>query len=149
MENGYPLFQAVDEKPFGTPGGSVPVGNTLRTLNTVRVNEFGAVLASNAVTLLAGTYWIEASAPAYAVGRHKLYLRNDTLADLAINGSSEYVSADNQSRSFLAGRVVVPSTQQFSLRHYVQNTVANQGLGVETNTNIPEVYTELKIWKLK
>ena len=60
-----------DQKTSGTEGGNFTSGawNT-RTLNTEVTDTIGSTLSSNQFTLPAGTYYIEASAPAYSVGRH-------------------------------------------------------------------------------
>ncbi|MBK9322713.1 MAG: hypothetical protein IPM97_07165 [Bdellovibrionaceae bacterium] len=72
----------VDEKPANTAGGTFTSGSwQTRTLNTTRFNTIpGASLASNQITLPAGTYYVRAVAPTGepSVWEHKAILYNVT-----------------------------------------------------------------------
>ena len=61
-----------DQKPQGTNGGTFTSGAwRTRDLNTVLTNTItGASLADNQITLPAGKYYVEASAPAYQTFAH-------------------------------------------------------------------------------
>jgi len=152
-----PYIRVEDQKTKGTSGGnsSATTWHT-RTLNT-EVQDTGnyASVASNQVTLAAGTYDIRASAPAAAVNGHHLVLWNDTDNTLALNGTTEYtVSTDaTYTRSQVQGRVTIASSKAFSLRHYTAAAVTN-GLGNANNINDPaaaalnEVYAIFEAWKV-
>lgn len=146
------LLHVRDEKAAGTNGGasSVTTWHT-RTLNTELTNEIsGASLASNQITLGAGTYEIKASAPAFKVSRHKLKLRDTTGAADILIGQSTY-TADVSSvvtHARIVGRFTLAVTSVLELQHYTELAVASNGLGVETNAAVTEVYAEVMIEKV-
>lgn len=152
---GYALFWARDEKAQNTPGGAAVVGPNERTLNTLKVNEIsGASLASNVITLPAGTYYIVASAPAYAVDGHKLTLVNSSTFSVLLEGPSCFnysVATADVTRAELSGRLVVPGGGlSMLLRHFINTAKIVNGLGVQiNNSGLLEVYTDIKIWKVK
>lgn len=154
------LMHVIDQKASGTGGGSVTAAawNT-RTLNTVLVNNIsGASLASNVITLPAGTYYVEASAP--AVGdtstatnqRHKVAIKkvDNTLLLL---GTSECIQPSGssiilQTRSFVRGTFTLAASTGIILDHYF-TTSTSYVAGIPTNiSGYNEVYSEIKIWKV-
>lgn len=152
---GYPLIHVQDQKSNGTSGGAS--GTTTfqrRTLNTVVTNEItGALLSADRVNLPAGTYYFEASAPGYRVDRHRIGLRNDTSATYIAYGPTEYTlsSQDAQTTARLSGRFVLSGTADIEISHYTQTATATNGLGVSCSSGAtaPEIYSDLKIWRLK
>lgn len=140
------MIHVRDEKANTTVGGASVSGQQTRTLNTVVTNTLtGASLASNKVTLAAGTYDVEASAPGHGVGVHKIRLRNDTDSTTILVGTSEYCVVNVQNRSFLKGRFTLAAQKDVLLQHYTFSVVATNGLGVNTSTGDVEVYADLKI----
>jgi len=141
-----------DEKASGTNGGTFTSGSYMtRTLNTVKTNTIsGASLASNQITLPAGTYDIEVSAPAYYVNSHKAKLYNVTDgADLIIGESA--TCGSGSAVSFAArvmGRITLSATKTIDVRHRSSSSKANDGFGVATTFGDVEVYTEVRIWKV-
>lgn len=150
LEFGYPMIHVEDRKASGgTTPATTASGNVIRVLNTVVLNEItGASLASNAVTLPAGSYQYEARAPAYAVGRHKIYLRNETAAAAIKHGSGAYNTPASgvQTDSEVSGKFTLAVTSAVAIYHF---TEGSGNFGVPGNFGIEEVYAELKIWKLK
>ena len=73
LELKHNLLHIRDEKAQNTAGGTFTSGAwRTRDLNTVKTNEItGASLAANQITLPAGTYWVEWSAPAYVVNQNQ------------------------------------------------------------------------------
>lgn len=154
-----PYVRVEDQKTKGTSGGT-PTGaawNT-RTLNT-EVQDTGnyASVASNQVTLAAGTYDIRASAPGCRCDVHHLVLWNATDSTLALDGTSEYSANSGdvqQTRSLVQGRITIATSKAFELRHYFQTSLATSGLGVTSNINDPggaslsEVYAVFEAWKV-
>lgn len=142
------LLHVRDEKASGTNGGSFTSGAwQTRTLNTVKTNEIsGASLASNLVTLPAGTYEIEASAPAYNCGRHQTRLYDTTGAAALVVGTSEYAGSGDrpQTRSFVRGRFMLSVESVVRLDHRCQTTSNLIGLGVP-GSFASEVYAEALI----
>lgn len=149
MSIGYMLLK--DEKTSGTHGGSSAVGIQTRVLNTVSANTIaGASLASNQVTLPAGTYRIHGKAPAF-VNSTKGFLYNVTDAANAIigynfNGIGGSASDQDQSDAFIDGRITIASTKVFEFRQYCSEVTASDGLGASCSQGT-EVYTTLEIVK--
>lgn len=141
-----------DEQAANTNGGAFNAGSfQTRVLNTSVTNTLnGASLASNQVTLPAGTYYVEASAPAALVNRHRAVWFNVTDSAYTLLGTAEYASlADSvQSRSFIYGSFTITSAKVFELRHQCSNTKTTDGLGVASNfASLNEVYAEARIWR--
>ena len=147
----YALIQ--DQKAHGSTGGSSTTnGWVVRDLNTEVTDTGGCVtLGSNQMTLTAGTYRISASAPAYQVAAHRIKLYNATDALDVLLGTSEFCySATIQNRSWLHGQFTIGSGKALEIRHYTQNPIADQGLGVygEYGGSNPEIFTEVELWKV-
>ena len=150
------LLHVRDEKANQTAGGG-STANTfnVRTLNTTATNEItGASLGSNQVTLPAGTYFLEASAPAHQVNGHQTRWFNttDTATELvgstAFSGSTDVTST----HSFITGRFTISAEKVFELQHWTRLTVATNGLGgVATsgsgNTEV-EIFGDVTIKKI-
>ncbi len=141
-----------DVKPSGTAGGSSVAGTQTRTLNTI-VDNTGIVtsLVANQFVLPAGTYSIEASAPATSSEQHRIRLRNISDSLTAIVGSSEYIqsTANVTTRSLLSGEITITSLKTFELQHYITTIRTTNGLGVALASGENEVYSMLKITKIK
>lgn len=142
---GYMLVR--DEKAQNTSGGSSAAGVNVRTLNTVVSNTIsGASLAADRITLPAGTYRIEASAPYYSTDVCRAYLYNITDASISILGTSEDGLAGASGRSFLTGRLTIPAPKVYELREYIGTAIAD-GLGKACNQLGVEVYSQVEITK--
>ena len=146
-----PTLYIEDQKANNTQGGSSVAGAwTQRNLTQVVTNSIsGASLASNRITLPAGTYFVEASAPAYLSNQHKLKLYNYTDSIDILIGSNEYSvnSTGVMTRSHLKGVFTLDAQHEVELRHYVASTYASQGFGVATNMGVIEVYSQIEIRK--
>ena len=94
---GAQLLHVRDEKTAGSDGGTLSSGSwQTRTLNTSVTNEIAsASLASNQISLPAGTYYIEASAPSLGVDGHKVKLRNVTDSLDIIIGSTAFAGVSD------------------------------------------------------
>jgi hypothetical protein len=140
-----------DYKSPGTNAGTFTSGaERTRDLNTIIVNTItGASLSSNQITLPAGTYFIEASAPAYKVDFHKALWRNVTDSTTLIQGTSELTGSgvDVTTRSFYSNRFTIATSKAFELRHWCSATRAGDGFGRATGF-FNEVYSDVKIWKI-
>ena len=159
-----------DHKDSGTGGGTFTSGAwRTRDLNTEVSDPDGIVSIQSSTagtqngggnmghsfTLGAGTYFIDWTAPAYAVNKHKSSLYD-------ITGSS-YLTYGQVARSDSAGNggmcmshgsyIHAPSASNtYEIRHYCQTTLSSSGFGPaggsDTGSTI-EVYTIVKIFKLK
>ena len=145
------VVRLFEEQAANTTGGANVVGTQDRTLNSLD-DDFSIVssLGSNLFRFSTpGKYYIDASAPAYSVNRHKVQL---ALADntIVLDGTSEYADSSNfvANRSHVRGYFTVTDpAQDYKIRHYTQ-TVNAKGLGHEVNNGL-EKYTEVQIWKVE
>ena len=144
------LLHVRDEKANGTAGGTNIAGVNIRDLNTIKTNEItGASVSSNQITLPAGTYYIDGSAPTYRTGYGHVYLYNVTDSANEIYGYNDYANpTDGASRSHVIGRFTIASQKVFELRHYAHTAFATYGLGLFMNYNsLPSTYAEVQIWR--
>ena len=146
------LLHVRDEKASGTPGGTFTTGAwRTRTLNTIKTNEItGASLSSNQITLVTGTYYINAMAPGFNLGRHQTALYNITDSSFEIIGSSEYGTASTNAvtRSFLNSRFTISAQKTFELQHRCETTDTTYGFGVDSAFSQVCVYAEVQIWRI-
>ena len=146
----YAILQ--DQKAQNTGGGTFTAGAwQTRDLNTEVFDPDGIVsLSTNQFTLIAGTYLIHWSAPAYAVQRHQSILYDVTGVAYLDRGTSAYsrdAGTGQTSRSFGTARVTISSSNTYEIRHRGTVTHATNGFGIETNVTTPEVYTVVEIYK--
>ena len=148
------LLHVRDEKASGVHGGTFPIGTwEKRDLNTVLTNEIaGASLASSVITLPAGTYWIEASAPHYDTNGfvHKATLYNTADNGEEVVGTSMKGGAavDATTFSWVSGRFIIGAEKTFELRHKATGASTSWGFGGACSFGIVEVYSDVKIWKV-
>ena len=149
---GYILLQ--DQKTLGTAGGGA-TANTWQTRDlTNEVSDTGSActLSSNQFTLLAGTYRINASAPAYQVAVHRLRLKNVTDTTYPLYGLTAFshgTSPSSQTHSALNGEFTIASSKAFSLEHFTQSTSASTGLGIGAGVGAgTEIYGQVELWKV-
>ncbi|MDQ0391124.1 hypothetical protein [Labrys monachus] len=139
-----------EEQASGTGGGSSVTGSaTTRTLNTVKRNVLsGASLASNQVTLPAGTYFATWAAPGYKCQTHQSVLYNVT--DGAEIGRGRHMYSDptylDMAASVGEAAFTISSAKVVQVRHQFSLATTN-GLGAANSLGI-EIYTELMIWKV-
>lgn len=141
-----------EQQATNTAAGGFTSGSFVtRALNTVVRNVIsGASLASNQITLPAGTYAVEWSAPAAQVGAHATRLRNVTDSATIETGTSEITptgTANIQSRSFGIAVFTLSSSKVIQLEHQCATTKATNGLGLPTNISAHEVYSWVNVWK--
>ena len=140
-----------DQKTLGTDGGTFTAGAwRTRDLNTELIDADGIVsISSNQFTLQAGTYFVEASAPAYKTNRHmiKLYQTSGTPANVA-TGTSMYASSGGAgfSRADVFARFTISGATTYEIQHYAETSETTYGFGVGTDLST-EIYTVVKIFK--
>ena len=148
-----------DVKPSGTAGGTFNSGSWIdRTLNTELDPESFVTFNSsnNYFALESGTYKINWSAPAYNTGEHKTQLvhANNTsfTSPTNIQGSSEFDSSgiepNTQTRSFGETVVTITETTYFKLQHRCAANQNSNGLGIESNFSVDEVYSQIVVQDL-
>ncbi|MCB0156471.1 MAG: hypothetical protein KDF65_16860, partial [Anaerolineae bacterium] len=108
-------------------------------------------IGSNQITLDAGTYIIEWSAPAFFVDGHQTRLRNITDASTAAVGSREWTASSDsqQTRSTGTTQVTIASSKAFEIQHRCGTTRATDGFGRSNLDSFGEQieYTQVKIIK--
>ncbi len=148
------LLHVQDRKSANTSGGTPSVGDNIRDLTNIIENDISASLSSNQITLLAGTYWCRAIAPAYRTDEHRAYLYNVSDTSIELVGSNAFaqnssLSDGQQTPSMVHGRFTISSTKIFELRHEIASASGGtQGFGFETNNGQIEIYSDIMIRKI-
>ena len=135
-----------------TDGGTFTASATweIRTLNNYIIDTNSIVsLASNQFTLQIGKYIIKASAPAYKVDSHQIYLYDTDLASAVSVGTTAFSAAADgvMTRSELAFYISAASEKVYEIRHRCGTTRATDGRGKAGNLT-SEVYTVVEIYKI-
>lgn len=127
-----------------------------QVLNTVKTNEItGASLATNLISLPAGTYYVDARASYFqstasgSVCKVLAVFFNNTLGLTVATSNGVYLT--NAGASFigiqgevsLTGRFTLAATSSMSLQLYKSFANVAQPTGL-----VPEVYSDVKIWKV-
>lgn len=142
-----------DQQTSGTNGNTFTkdvftkraIGNNTAVVNNIS----GASLASDVITLPAGTYYVEGSAPGYKCDNHVTKLRNTTdAADLLIGTAERSESSvGTQTRSYIRGWFTITAQKTVEFQHRCSTTRTTDGLGVAATFGVSEVYAEIAIWK--
>lgn len=140
----------VRQETSGQGGTSTATTWTKRVLNTVMTNEItGASLASDQITLPAGTYEIHASAPILDAFRFQLRLRNTTDNATLVVGTSENMGGtDDISRGHVDGRFTIDGIKVLEFQYWVAFAQATNGLGIAVGSGETNVYAEVFITKI-
>lgn len=156
VTNSIALYNAItdyvlitDEKAQNTDGGTFTSGAwRTRDLNSEKsdTNNLASV-ASNQVTLAAGTWLFRCFAPAYTVGLHALRLQNITAGTTLITGISNYNNALAISMAYLIGRATLAIQSVLELQHQCGVTVSTNGFGVAANFQA-ETYAVFEAWRI-
>jgi hypothetical protein len=146
----YAVF--ADEKSAGTNGGTFSSGAwRTRDLATTQYNGItGASIASNQITLAAGTYKVSAYAPAIQLNYHTARLYNITDSAVTILGTALYSdqgAAYVTSYSIIEGIFTIAAQKVFEIQHYSSETRNAYGFGLGTNF-AANVYTVVSIAKI-
>ena len=150
---GGQLFHVSDVKSAGTHGGASSSGSWLtRTLNTSVTNEItSASLASNQITLPAGTYQIFAVCVFEADGIIKARFRNvsdNTTVCASMNGLGGSAAVPIGQNLPLYTRMTIASSKVFELQYRVTASIGSTGLGRASNFGESEIYSNVLIWKI-
>jgi len=140
-----------EEQTAGTDGGTFTAAAWRTRVLTTQVVDTGGdiALASNQMTVEAGTYRCRISAPAYRAGLHQAILYNVTDTAEELVGTSEFAesgAAATQSRSLIVGRFTLAAQKVLEVRHYGSVTQANDGFGLALGQTT-EIYTIVELWK--
>jgi hypothetical protein len=148
--------KAVDQKAEATVGGTFTSGAwQTRDLNTIQWDDESLIasLASNRITLVAGTYETRIHAPMYSVSRARLRLQNITDATTVLVGSSgphAYGPTNGAAYNLIFGRFTIAAGKALEIQHVCQVTANTYGFGVPIGDVFAgvgvEVYTEAEFW---
>jgi hypothetical protein len=143
-----------DEKTTNTAGGTFTSGAwQTRTLNTVhsKTGIFAAmadasILATNQITLPAGTYRVLIFCPAQNVNAHKARLQNITDGTRTLIGMSAHAGATGGvgTSAVISGRFTITAQKVFEVQHQATTTRATDGFGLASNFDT-EIYTTVEI----
>lgn len=140
-----------EQQAAGTAAGGFTSGSFVtRALNTAVRNVIsGASLVANVITLPAGTYAVEWSAPAAGVNVHQTRLFNVTDSAVIETGTSESSANTGASPTRSLGNAVFTLTSSKGIRldHQCGTTVPTSGLGKAASFGAHEVYSWVNIWK--
>lgn len=139
-----------DQKVQGTDGGTFTSGVwQIRDLNTIIGGTANISLINNQIILQPGGYQIEVISPAYAVGNHRLRLRNVTDGITFAYGSNATSNATNptSTNTILETKIFASKPITLEVQHQAQITQATTGFGLASNFG-PEIYTIVKIIQL-
>lgn len=149
---GLQILSVHDAQSNGTNAGTFTSGAwRTRTLNTSLLNTIsGASLGSNQITLPAGTYFLQATAPAYKTNSNNLRWYNITDSSLVALGANNYAGTTNEiaATALLNCSFTITGTKVFELQHYGAVTQATTGFGVSGNLGYTEMYAQLTIIKV-
>jgi hypothetical protein len=145
----YAIFR--DFKSGNASGGTFTSGAwRTRDLNTTVINNItGCSLASNQVTLAAGTYYVNATAPGRTVDNHQTRLYNTTdSAELGF-GTDAYIAAgvNASGTSPLQTYFTLAGEKVIELQHRCLTTRADDGFG-QNNGFGTETYAVITIVKV-
>ncbi len=145
---GYILVR--DERTAGTHGGGFTSGSyQTRVLQTeVTDTNNDCSLASNQLTLTAGTYEAWISCTFYRCGLNKSRLRNVTDSTTVLVGHNAYgvnAADDASGISLIVGRFTIAASKALEVQHQCQTTKATDGYGTACNMTEPEVYTIVEL----
>ena len=146
----YAVFQ--DVKSSGGGGNFTSGAFRTRDLQTSQFNNItGCSLASNQITLAAGTYIINAVAPAESVDQHQTRFQNITDSTTAVLGGNAYAAPGATGLSTYSvcdGGFTIASSKVFELQHRATTTRNGTGFGVNNGFGVGETYAIITIAKV-
>lgn len=146
----YILIQ--DQKTAGTSGGTFTSGDwRTRDLNTEVTDTGGhASIASNQITLVAGTYQCKIYAPAFTVGDHQARLQDITNNTTLLYGTcafSNQAGYSDVTNSIIAGRFTLTGNTTLEVQHKCYQTQNTNGFGVSFGATESAIYTTAEFWR--
>jgi hypothetical protein len=140
-----------EEQAYNADGGTFTLGDwRTRVLNT-EVSDAGnhASLASNQITLAAGTYRAHIICPVYGVvTSHVARLYNTTDSAVLLLSGSEYSGTSTSGHALIVGRFTIAASKVLEVQHQSTGTVATNGFGSASYiSGVASVYTQVELWK--
>lgn len=141
-----------DQKANNTIGDLYSSGSYAEiVLNTVLSNTIvGASLASNRINLPAGTYYVEAFVPIYAgatgVGNTKARISNYTDTSVLLLGQNMQVGDAQTHTTLVSGEFTLTAAKDINIEARASVSFRT---GLQTAFGDNEIYTDIKIWKVR
>ena len=146
------VFSLHDAKSSGTDAGTFTSGGwRTRTLNTTVQNTItSASLSSSQVTLPAGTYFLQASAPSFQTSSNNLRWYNITDSSQVAVGTNSYglYTTDFMMNASLSCTFTIAASKVFELQHYGAVTKNTSGFGVGGGLGYSEIYAQITLVKV-
>jgi len=140
-----------DEKAHNVDGGTFTSGDwRTRDLNAEIADPDSIVsISSNQFTLGAGTYLIEAAAPAFDCDRHQARLYNATTSTVVQYGQNASASSAYSVFSYgvVSARTTITGDTAFEIQHRCKTTKSATGFGLDNDFSGTSIYTVVKIYK--
>lgn len=141
-----------DQKASGTNGGTFTSGDwQTRTLNTSVINNItGVSLATNQITLPAGTYQVSGYAVAHDVNQNQTRIQDTTGAATLITGLTTNTTAagDEGTLSPFQGVFTLSVESDIEVQHRCFSTQATNGFGDAAGFGTNELYCSIMINKI-
>ena len=139
-----------DTKSSGVDGGTATSGSwQTRVLNTTIINTItSCTLTSNVVSLPAGTYLVQASAPAFGCDQHQMRIANTSDSIYYYGGSSFDADLTTQSDSTIMTYFTIAATKNIEVQHQVAGTRAATGFGKAQSFGNDNIYAQIMITKV-
>ena len=136
-----------------TVGGGTFTAGAWQKRDIVEDQDLGGhcSVASNVITLAAGTYDCDISCPANRVQYHKGRLQNTTDAITEVLGSNAFnhdVGDVVDTRTEIRGRFTIAASKTFEIQHRCSVTKATNGFGIQSSLGVAEIYTVAEFWKV-
>ena len=147
------LLHVTDLRAAGVNGGTFTAGAwQIRPLANIVTNTIdGAGLTGSGIEIPAGDYFIELFALSNQVNQNIARLQQVLPSPLTLGTSSSGYSnsgVTGNNRVTFSGVLSFGATATLQLQHWCVNTIAGTGFGVASNVGEPELYAEIKIWKV-
>jgi hypothetical protein len=143
------IFQ--EQQTSGTSNGTLTAGAyRTRPFNTevLDTGNHGSVSGSQ-ITLDAGTYDCDITAPVANTSAHKARLYDITNSAVLLLGSTDYtLSSGAVTRSHIVGRIVLSGTTVLEVQHQGQVTCATFGMGLAAGFGDTEIYGIARFYKV-
>jgi hypothetical protein len=139
-----------DSKTTGTNGGSASATTwNTRTLNSEVDPDSIVALSDPNFTPTAGTYVIQAIAPAYRTEENRLRLYNVTQTSVVFAGLNAFSDAGDtvQVMAALYWIFTANGTDAYRIDHYTDTASGSIGLGLNVGDGGAEVYTQVLLLK--
>jgi hypothetical protein len=142
-----------EQQAGGTGGGTATSGSWFTRVLNILVRNAGTIasLATNQVTLGAGTYYFSWSSPCGLVDSFQSRLFNVTDSTVVKYGTNEYSASSISviTRSIGSVTVTIAASKTFRIEHQVTTSSVNAGaLGVSNAFGVTGIFSRLEITKL-